>query len=168
METLLEHILVSTYKAGMISFMEAHPEAYDEAAALAVSDNQPYSWRAAWLLWSCMKENDLRIKSHVNKFVKYIPYARNNQKRELLKMLLMMKLTDKQEGLLFDECIILWEDISMDPSIRITALKMLLKIARKYPELSREITLVTQGHYISTLSPGVKHSVNRLLKKLTY
>ena len=36
----------------MIAYMETHPEAYEEAVQLAISDKQPYAWRAAWLLWS--------------------------------------------------------------------------------------------------------------------
>ena len=58
METALEKTLTSCYKHEMISFMENHPEAFDEAIQLTVSDKQPYSWRAAWLLLSCIEEND--------------------------------------------------------------------------------------------------------------
>ena len=146
--------------------METHPEAYEEALRLAVSDEQPYAWRAAWLLWSCMKENDRRIKTHIGKMVAYIPVARNNQKRELLKILLMMKLEDKYQGPLFDESIALWKNISLDPSVRITALKMMIKIAQKHPELSHEIRLLTQDQLLSTLSAGVKHSATKLIKSI--
>jgi hypothetical protein len=36
----------------LISYLSAHPEYFEEAITLAISDKQPYSWRAAWLLWS--------------------------------------------------------------------------------------------------------------------
>lgn len=55
-ETKLEHILTNSYKADMISYLKSHPEDFDEAIKLAIADKQPYSWRAAWLLWSCMKK----------------------------------------------------------------------------------------------------------------
>ncbi len=36
METALEQILISSYKAEMISFMDAHPEYFEEAIELAI------------------------------------------------------------------------------------------------------------------------------------
>jgi len=47
MESALEKTLTSCYKEEMISFMNSHPEYFDEAVELAISDKQPYSWRAA-------------------------------------------------------------------------------------------------------------------------
>ncbi|MBI2416403.1 MAG: hypothetical protein HYV28_00545 [Ignavibacteriales bacterium] len=164
MDSPLEHILISTYKVDMIAFMNTHPEAFDEAVTLALSDKQPYSWRAAWLLWSCMKENDRRVKKHLGKIVAYLPVAKDNQKRELLKILFVMELDDEQEGRVFDACIALWKDITKDPSIRVNAFKMLLKIAEKYPELMHEILMLTDTHYLATLSPGAQHSVSKLIK----
>jgi hypothetical protein len=54
METALEWTLTNSYKADMISYLAAHPEDFEEVVKLAIADKQPYSWRAAWLLWSCM------------------------------------------------------------------------------------------------------------------
>ena len=67
METALENILTSSYKAEMISYINTHPNDFEEAIELAVSNKQPYSWRAAWLLWSCMEKNDPRIQVHLKK-----------------------------------------------------------------------------------------------------
>jgi hypothetical protein len=161
-----EELLISCYKDRMIAYMHAHPEAYDEAAKLAVTDKQPYAWRSAWLLWSCITPDDARIKKHLNKFIRYIPIAQQNQKRELLKIALSMKLSERQESRLFDVSIDLWKDISKDPSIRMMAFRMLLKIMEKYPELKGEILLLADEHYIKTLSPGIQHSIRRLLGQI--
>jgi len=50
MESALEQKLLNSYKSEMISFMNAHPEYSEEAIELAVSNKQPYSWRAAYVL----------------------------------------------------------------------------------------------------------------------
>ena len=50
METVFENKLLSSYKHEMISFMNSHPEYFNESIELAISDNQPYSWRAAYVL----------------------------------------------------------------------------------------------------------------------
>lgn len=62
MASALENKLISTYKDEMILFLNNHPEYFNEAIQLAISDKQPFSWRAAFLLWSCIADNDKRIQ----------------------------------------------------------------------------------------------------------
>jgi hypothetical protein len=167
LESELENKLLTSYKDEMISFMENHPEYFDDAIKLAIGDKQPYSWRAAWLLWSCMEENDKRIRKYIKKIVDSIKTKDDGQQRELLKILLPMELEEEYEGLLFNLCMNIWEQINKSPSVRITALKFIIKIAKKHPELSQEISFLTQNHYLESLSRGIKHSVSRMMKELT-
>jgi hypothetical protein len=165
METALEHIITSSYKDGMISFMHAHPEYYDEAIELAISDKQPYSWRAAWLLWSCLKENDPRIQRNIENIINSLTTKKDGHQRELLKILLKMELNEEHEGILFDICVTIWETINKKPSVRFTAFKFILKIARNYPDLSNEIAFLSRNQYLESLSPGVKRSIARMIKE---
>ena len=164
MKTILEEKLITTYKEETIAFLKSHPEYFEEAIELAVTDKQPFSWRAAFLLGSCMEYNDKRVQKHLNKIVQSINSKKDGHQRELLKILLQMDLTPKHEGVLFNICMNLWEQIGKSPSVRFTALKFILKIAKKHPDLSKEITFLTQDHYLETLSPGAKESVLRMLK----
>jgi hypothetical protein len=166
METALEKTLTSCYKNEMISFMKSHPEAFDEAIQLAITDNQPYSWRAAWLLWSCIEENDKRIQKHINKIVNAVKSKSDSHQRELLKILLMMELNEKYEGVLFDLCMNIWEQISKAPAVRVNALKLIIKIANKHPELKKEISFLAQDHYLKSLSFGARHSVSKLMNEI--
>jgi len=167
METDLEHILISTYKDGMISFLNAHPEVYDEAVQLAISDKQPYAWRSAWLLWSCIEKNDKRIRKHIKEIVKAVSTKNDGHQRELIKILHQMELSEKHESILFNICINIWEQIGKTPSVRITALRFILKMAEKHPELLNEIVWLVEDHYLESLSPGVKRSVQKLISNLT-
>ena len=151
----------------MISFMENHPEYFEEAIELAIADKQPYSWRAAWLLWSCMNENDKRIKKYIKKIVDTLKTKNDGHQRELIKILLKMELEDEYESILFDHCMNIWEQISKAPSVRFNAFKFIIKITKKHPELIKEISFLTQDHYLDSLSPGAKHSVLKLMKKIT-
>ncbi|MCK5103860.1 MAG: hypothetical protein KAR17_13645, partial [Cyclobacteriaceae bacterium] len=92
METTLEHILTNSYKADMISYLESHPDDFEEAIRLAISDKQPYSWRAAWLLWSCMDKNDQRIKSYIKDIINTLTSKNDDQQRELFIILQQMEL----------------------------------------------------------------------------
>jgi len=163
MESALEKTLTSCYKNEMISFMKAHPECFEKAVELAVSDKQPYSWRAAWLLWSVIEENDQRIKKFIKRIVNAAKTKSDSHQRELLKILLMMELDEKYEAVLFDICMGIWEQISKAPSVRVNALKLIVKIANKHPELKKEILFLAQDHYLESLSPGARHSVKKIM-----
>lgn len=168
MESTFEHKLLNSYKDEMISYMHAHPEFFDEAINLSISDKQPYAWRSAWLLWSCMEENDNRLQKYVGAIVKALKDKADGHQRELLKILYQMKLKEKYEGILFDHCITIWEQITKSPSVRFNALKFIIKIAKQHPELSNEISFLTQDHYMESLSPGVKKSVSIMMKELPH
>ena len=166
MQSPLEKILISSYKEEMITFLKTHPEYFDEAIRLAISDNQPFAWRSAFILFDCIDENDKRVKKQINAILNCIKDKKDGHQRELLKILYKMKLNKQQEGIVFDICIRLWEQIGKDPSVRMTALKFIIKTANKYPELLEEISFLLQEQYLVTLSPGVKNSIRKMIKGL--
>lgn len=166
METALEHTLTSFYKDGMIRYLKNHPDDFEEAMRLAVSDKQPYSWRAAWLLWSCMEPNDARVKGHVAEMLDAIPSLKAGHQRELIKILSFMELDEEEEGRLFSLCMDIWEQVHKAPSVRGNALWVIINMAKKYPELVNEVRLLVQDQYLETLSPGIRHSIELMMKKL--
>jgi hypothetical protein len=166
METELEYVLTHSYKADMISYIKSHPEYFEEAIKLAISDKQPYSWRAAWLLWSCMDKNDQRVHKYIDKIIDALPTKSDDQLRELLIILQRMELSGDQEGKLFDLCINTWEKIGKQPSLRFNAFRLIVKIAKRHPELSNEINFLTESHYMDSLSATVKKSVLKMMQIL--
>jgi hypothetical protein len=168
MESALEHTLLNCHKDEMIRFMDSHPEAFDEAIELAISDKQPYSWRAAWLLWSCMEENDKRVQKYLKGIVNAVKTKDDGHQRELIKILYKMDLKGKYESMLFEICMNVWEQLNKTPSVRFNALKFIVKIAKNHPELRHEISFLTQDHYLESLSPGARHSVKKIINELKY
>jgi hypothetical protein len=166
METALEHLLTHSYKADLISHMNSHPEDFGELLALAIADTQPYSWRAAWLLWSCMEKDDPRVRRHVGRIIEALAARPDNQVRELLNILLRMHISGKYEGMVFDRCMTIWESIGKQPSVRSCAFKLLVLIAKRHPELKKELIFLTEPHYTGSLSAGVRHSVLRMKSTL--
>ena len=163
-ETKLEYALLHSHKNEMISFIKAHPEYFDEAIELAIQDKQPYSWRAAWVLWSCISKNDPRIQKYIPLIIESIDGKTDGHQRELIKILLEMDLNEEQEGYLFDLCVSLWEHLDKKPSVRFTAFKFINKTAGKHPDLANEIRLLAQEKYLRTLSPGVHRSIVKMIQ----
>lgn len=64
---------------------EFRQEYFDEAVELAISDKQPYSWSAAWLLWSVVEENDRRIREFIKRIVNAAKTKSDSHQQELLK-----------------------------------------------------------------------------------
>jgi hypothetical protein len=93
MHSPLQQKLLTSYKSEMISFLKSHPELFKEAVELAVSDNQPFAWRAAQLLWSCMDENDSRVRKYIPKIIGCIKTKNDGHQMQLLKILFMMNLS---------------------------------------------------------------------------
>ena len=84
----------------------------------------------------------------------------------MIKILLQVPLTEEQESLLFDLSVELWEQIRKKPSGRYFTYRGMIQIAKKYPELTHEILLLTEPHYVNPLSPGIRTAVLKMAAKL--
>jgi hypothetical protein len=162
----LYEILTNHRKDEMLEFMNENPTEFTNLAELALSDESIFSWRAAWLLKNCSNSNDERLQKFTNSFIETLLIKSESQQREFLKILLTMDLDDEQEGILYDKCTVLWKEIHKKPAIRYNAMAFLVKTAQKYPELINEIKLLSNEHYIEPLSPGIKHSLKKMINKI--
>lgn len=167
MGTTLEWILTNLYKSDMIKYLKSHPEDFGEVIKLSISDKQPYSWRASWVLWSCMEENDIRLKEYIQKILDVLPERKDEQQRELLIILQKMELNEKQEAILFNHCINIWETLNKKQSVRYHAFKSLVMFAKRYPELSNEIEALSNEQYIDAMTPGVKASIKKMINSIS-
>lgn len=150
----------------MTQFLTEHPEFFDEAMKIALSTEQPFCWRAAWMIGGCMEKNDPRITPYISEIIETLSELEDGHLRELLKILLNMELNEEQESLLFDFSVSLWEQVLRIPSVRHFAFKSMIRIAEKYPELNHEILVLTQPHYVNPLSPGIRHGVLKTVREL--
>jgi len=165
-ETPLETALMKGLKAEKMLYLQAHPNAFEELILLAQGNKQPYAWRAAWLLSNVMKKNDQRLQSHIRAFIAILPNAPEGHKRELLNILRNIEVDEEQEGRLFDHCVTIWENTNQIPSVRHNAFRIIIKIAKNYPELLDEIRFLTQDHYIKPLSDGIKKVIRKKVASL--
>lgn len=164
-ETNFEYTLTNLYKNDLVSYVKLNLDKFPELIKLAISDKQPYSWRAAWLLWSCIEKNDKRIRRHIKKIIDVLPYRQDNQQRELLMVLQKVQLSSNSEGRLFDICVNIWKRINKNSSLRYQAFKIMIEISKKYPDLLIEINSLTEAYYIDNLTDNLKKSIFKLQKK---
>lgn len=163
---MLKEVLMNTYKRGMISWMQNHPEYFEELVELALSEVPDHAWRAAWLLWSCVAQNDPRLQGKLPEFVNALNRKSGSQKREFLILISRMDIEPAWAGNLYGECIRIWTNPNYQPSLRYNAFKLLVRITREYPELKTDLLLVVQEEYLYGLSANVRKSVFSMLKAL--
>lgn len=166
METTLEQIITGRNKDKMISYIKSNPGEFKELIRLALSDKQPYAWRAAWLLRSCTEKNDPRIQKHLSTIIKKLNIFSSAQKRDWFFVLQKLDIPEKDEGLLFDTCVDAWCSIELQPSVRHNAFRIISKMAQKHPELKNEVEILAQKEYTETLSPGIKNAVQKMISQL--
>ena len=166
MSESLDLVLAKYQKAAVLEYMAAHPEDFERAVEIAISDDTHACWRAAWMVTHWMEDNDPRIQPFLDEMVSAIPIKESNHQRELLKILLQMELNEEHESFLFDHCVSLWESVKLTPSVRYIAFRVMVKVAKHYPELRHEILVLTQPQYINSLSPGIKNSIQKMIREL--
>lgn len=162
LSTILETV---RSKNELLTYVKNNPECIEPMIQLSI-EHTPTAWRAAWLLGHTMHTNDLRVQKSIDKLIKTLASAKEGHQRQLIIILLKMKLNETQEGNLFDTCLNIWENIKLIPSTRVTALKFIFSIAEKFPELKSELKLWTQDMYLDSLSPGIKNSVINQVKSI--
>lgn len=164
--TPLENILINSYKEEMVLYINSHPDEVDELIELAISNKQPYSWRAAWLLCNCMEENDLRVQPHLSFIIKQLNSFADGHQRNLIDLLLKMKINENDKGLLFDACVDIWLNIQKQSSVRYKAFLVIIQLTKHYPELRNEVKSFTDKQFVDSLSPGIRRSVYKLIGKM--
>ncbi|GGF77333.1 hypothetical protein [Wenyingzhuangia marina] len=148
----------------LIQLFQEQKEVHTAAIQVALSNKQPQAWRATWILTHCTSKNDSRIIPYISNFIEKIPKQKDGQQRETIKILDKMKLNDEQEGKLFDICMSIWENLAKAPAVRYLAFKFIHKTCQKYPELSGEMSFISQDQYLETLSPGIQKNVKKIIK----
>lgn len=132
----------------------------------SINSSHSSAWRGAWILNHCLSKNDPRISPYTSLLIECLDKKSDGHQREILKILEKMEIPDDVEGILFDKCISIWENIGKSTSVRIVAFKNLHKTVKKHPELKGELDFLTHPRYTDSLSPGIKRTFLKLANSL--
>lgn len=168
MQDLLKERLLGRFtKDDMIDLVNADEAIFEQALGIALRNEETLSWRAAWVLYHAMHQGDHRLQVHCPALIEAIHGKSDGHQRELLRILSNLEIPEENEGQLFDLCMNIWEQVGKIPSVRVFAFRMICRLAEKYPDLQSELTFLCQPHYLESLSPGIKNSVERTIRKFS-
>lgn len=144
-------------------FLQKNPSYFGKLIGVALKNYTDYSWRAAWLVARTLKTNDDRVKPYRLKMIRALRGKSSGHQRELMKILIDSKLTRYQEGCLFDVCVSIWENHSLQSGTRYLAFQFISKIMKHYPAMFAEVSVLFSHESILKLSPGIQALVKRQL-----
>ncbi len=139
---------------------------FDDTLGFALSPHEK-AWKAAWLLNQVLKQKELRLEDRVIIICNAVPGKSSGHKRELLKLLENVELSEENEGLIFDTAITCWEDLGAQSSCRMVAFRLMLSVGKNHAELIHEIQSFCDARYLKGLSHGIKNSILLRLKALS-
>ncbi len=99
----------------------------------SLATEQPLGWRATWLLKQLVIKNDPRLTHYFQSVIDKFLLFNESQKREWLKILINQDVSEDEEGMLFDLCIIEWKKIQNHPALRSSAFHFIAKTIKKFP-----------------------------------
>jgi hypothetical protein len=107
------------------------------------NENNTRAMKASWLLSTYVKQDS----SFSEKYQAEVLHAARNTtiggvRRELLKALVGVNLSEKSLGELIDFSLLLLQDVEQDRAVRYIALKHLLLASKPYPELQQELAQI--------------------------
>lgn len=164
MSESFEYIFTHFTTAQLNEWMVINPHRFEALVELAISPEEKYSRHGAWMLGKWVVGNEDKMPPYIPKMLECIPIVCDSQKRDLLNVLRQVEIGEDHEGILFDQSVKIWSDVGKMPSLRYHAMRVILKIAVKYPDLKNEIDLITSKEYVETLSGGVRNSLGKMLE----
>ena len=143
------------------------PDLLESLVQLAVSDEKPASWRAAWVMNHIAKENKELIKPFIKDILSgFSRVTHENQKASLIRILSYYEPELEGYGDIVDECFQILSKPTDRPFVKSYSLDFLRKICDAEPELKREIALAIEEYSPSFETDYLSRKANKILKEL--
>ncbi len=144
-EVLREH---SKKQALFISeYVGNDPERFDELVDLFFDDDVRVVQRSAWIISHCADNYNDIVVPYLARFIEYAtddpPHVA--VKRNVIRVMNKCLIPEDIEGPAYDMCWGFANSVKEDIAVRAFALRVLFRIAKKYPELCDEVLSVADG-----------------------
>ena len=147
----------------LLSYVNEH--SCEELLLDLIFEDNPYvSWRSTWLLSHSNLKTLKELQIDCAKLITVAIKNSTSQHREVLKLLEKIEIPENTQSLYFDWALSLWTDIKNIPSIRISALRAILRVVKHHPKLQNEIVGINEPQFLIPLSPGIRIQAERMFK----
>jgi len=153
----------------LLSEIKKKPVLAEEVLSLALINEHPFSWRAAWALSHYSKKNKKFIEDNQDRIILKLEEIKHpSQVGCLLITLNNIELDSENLGIVADVCIAMLKGEIEAGYIRMYAMEVMIKIAKQYPELSHEfievIEYAKQGFEKNYIISRAEKAIDELIK----
>ena len=144
-----------------------NPECFKLLIEIALHNNDPKSWRAAYMVDKIHDDSpDLLLPFLEELILKLQTEKNSSKKRHFLKLISMNKIPQNHFSFLVDYCLNALSSAKEPPAVRVHAMQILFNISDKEPGLKPEILAVIEHEMEFHATPGIISRGSKLAKKL--
>jgi hypothetical protein len=142
---------------------------FEAAVRIGLTNQKPFCWRCSWIISKVTEKNPTLIEPFVDQIIRSLDnFKFDSQIGGFLKTLTYAKNIDEDYfGILTDYCIKIIYDAQRPSHNKYYAIQLLLRIANRYPELSREFALVIETNLPYFVKPYLKRYSKEAIRKLS-
>ncbi len=123
------------------------PGQFKKLFDLSFSREMPVCWRATWLMDYLSELHPWLAEAYIESLWSEVPKEHPmGVTRSLLRLLTRYEVPEDYQGIAADLCLEWLGRESVPVAIKVYGMEMLLKIARIYPELSKEFIVIIEEH----------------------
>jgi hypothetical protein len=142
------------------------PVLFKELISLVFTGKPPLPMRASWVISGVTDKYPELLKPYLKKIVDNIEkFDHPGTRRNLLRYIAMIQVPESLQGKLFDICYQLLKSRYEPPAVKVHSMQILYNIAKKEPDLKREIRLLIE-ELTNHESAAIKSRSRQLMSKL--
>ena len=141
------------------------PELYEEVVEIVISNEEPHSRRAIWVMDICDEENPGFAEPYLGRLIDNLEtFKHDGLRRHSLRMLSRYRIPDEKIVQVMDFC---FDSLKMNQAaaIKVHAMSILHSISQRVPEIRYELATAVELS-IQEGTAGVKNRGGRLLKQI--
>lgn len=145
-----------------------NPLIFDELWEIALSDEHPVNWRAAWAMDAVWEKSPEIIRPFIPKMWTILPLLKvDGVKREFVKIISDSPLPEDEEqlGILLGICFEWLNSVNEAIAVKVHCMQILLMISRQIPEIIPELKTTIEVA-MQEGSPAIVSRGRQVLQKL--
>lgn len=148
----------------IVEYVGDDAERFAELIGIFFEDEFRYAQRAAWALNYCVERHPGLAGPYLEKLVDLLKekQAHNAVPRNIARMLQFVEIPENLLGKAYSHCVDLFDDEREPIAVRVFALTVATKIAKREPELINELQMIVKKH-LPHASAGIRSRAREIL-----
>jgi len=148
----------------IVEYVGDDAERFAELIQIFFEDEFRYAQRSAWALNYCVQYHPELVKPYLEQLIDLLPESQVHKAvpRNVARILQFVELPEQLFGKAYSHCVDLFDDEREPIAVRVFALAVATKIAKREPELINELQMIVKKH-LPQASAGIRSRAREIL-----